>query len=266
MNETLRQLLVTLADRYETASFIEGDPSWFMHQVNDPLDQETTAFLAMCLSYGSRQQFLPKIEKLMEMAHWHPYDWIAGGTFGHTIAPSPQCFYRLYTFADIHALCATLHDLFQSYGTLGHFAQTAIESANTKSEDMTDAEAVLSAFATYFRQRGIKGLVPMPYTSACKRPCMFLRWMVRDGSPVDLGLWSDFIDKRHLFIPLDTHVMQTANKLRLDIGKTAGWRAVVVLTQLMREAFPDDPARADYALYGYDIGLSTENLESRLAR
>ena len=62
MNETRRQLLVTLADRYETATFIKSDPSWFMHQVSDPHDQETAAFLAMCLSYGSRQQFLPKIE------------------------------------------------------------------------------------------------------------------------------------------------------------------------------------------------------------
>ena len=77
MNRAQRQLLVTLADRYETASFIEGDPSWFMHQVSDPFDQETTAFLAMCLSYGSRQQFLPKIEQLMNIAQWHPYDWIA---------------------------------------------------------------------------------------------------------------------------------------------------------------------------------------------
>ena len=201
MNEAQRQLMVSLADRYETASFIKDDPSWFMHQVSDPLDQEMTAFLAMCLSYGSRQQFLPKIEQLMNMAQWHPYNWIASGTFDHALTPSPQCFYRLYTFADIHALLTALHDLLCSYGTLGHF----------------------------------------------------------DGSPVDLGLWSDFIDKRHLFIPLDTHVIQTANKLHLDIGKATGWRAVVALTRLMCEAFPDDPARADYALYGYDIDTSTEN-------
>ena len=50
MNEALRQLMASLADRYETASFMKDDPSWFMHQVSDPLDQEMTAFLAMCLS------------------------------------------------------------------------------------------------------------------------------------------------------------------------------------------------------------------------
>ena len=132
MNEALRQLMASLADRYETASFMKDDPSWFMHQVSDPLDQEMTAFLAMCLSYGSRQQFLPKIEQLMNMAQWHPYNWIASGTFDHALTPSPQCFYRLYTFADIHALLTALHDLLCSYGTLGHFAQTAAGKADKK--------------------------------------------------------------------------------------------------------------------------------------
>ena len=80
-----------------------------------------------------------------------------------------------------------------------------------------------------------------------------LRWMVRDNSPVDLGLWSTFIDKANLYIPLDTHVLQSAAKLKIMNGKPAGWKAVTSLTRHMAEAFPGDPARADYALYGYGI-------------
>ena len=41
------ELLRTYAERYETASFIEGDPSWFMHQVAGKANQEMMAFLAM---------------------------------------------------------------------------------------------------------------------------------------------------------------------------------------------------------------------------
>ena len=33
MDEDLKTLLRQYADRYETAGFISGDPSWFMHQV-----------------------------------------------------------------------------------------------------------------------------------------------------------------------------------------------------------------------------------------
>ena len=68
MDDRLRHLLISLADRYETAAFLNHDPSWFMHQMTDARDQETAAFLAMCLSYGSRRQFLPKIAQLLRMA------------------------------------------------------------------------------------------------------------------------------------------------------------------------------------------------------
>ena len=54
-----------------------------------------------------------------------------------------------------------------------------------------------------------------------KRLCMFLRWMVRNESPVDLGIWEHFIDKRNLIMPLDTHVMQQAQKLGFISTNTA---------------------------------------------
>ena len=250
MDKDLRQQLLALADKYETVSFLNGDPAWFMHQMADSLDQETAAFLAMSLSYGARQHFLPKIRSLMEMAQWKPYKWIESGEFEQVIAPVSKCFYRLYTYADIRSMLAALQELLRRYGSLGGFARTIV---SLDIEGKTDVEAVLEAFSSFFRERGIKGMVPSPYTSACKRPCMFLRWMVRDNSPVDLGLWSSFMDQSHLFIPLDTHVMQTATRLHINIGKSAGWKAVVKLTSKMREVFPNDPARADYALYGYDI-------------
>lgn len=250
MDDSLHRFLVSLAERYETAAFINDDPSWFMHQMVESRDQETMAFLAMCLSYGSRKQFMPKILQLMRMAGGKPYDWIASGSYEDCIEPSAQCFYRLYTCRDIYQLLTALRNLFRQYGSLGMLAQDAAAQA---SDERSDVESVLVALATFFHERGIKGLVPSPYTSACKRPCMFLRWMVRDGSPVDLGLWSGFIDKAHLFIPLDTHVLQTAERLNIAIGKSAGWRAVTRLTSQMAEAFPGDPARADYALYGYDV-------------
>lgn len=250
MNNRLRQLLAGLADRYETAAFIEGDPSCFMHQTEGARNRETAAFLAMCLSYGSRKQFMPKMADLMRMAGGRPYDWVASGRFEDCVKPSPQCFYRLYTYGDIHRLLVALRNLLEDYGSLGQFAKAAVAQAPGNG---TDVEAVLVALSAFFRSHDIKGLVPSPYTSACKRPCMFLRWMVRDGSPVDLGLWSAFIDKANLLVPLDTHVLQTAAKLKMMSRKSASWKAVTDLTRLAAEAFPGDPARADYALYGLDI-------------
>ena len=43
-----------LADKYETEAFLASDPSQFMHKVSGDANQETMAFIASCLSYGSR--------------------------------------------------------------------------------------------------------------------------------------------------------------------------------------------------------------------
>lgn len=47
----LSRVLYSYAEKYETASFIEGDPSWFMHQASGKANQEVTAFIAACLGY-----------------------------------------------------------------------------------------------------------------------------------------------------------------------------------------------------------------------
>ena len=47
----LSRVLRSYAEKYETAFFIEGDPSWFMHQASGKANQEVTAFIAACLSY-----------------------------------------------------------------------------------------------------------------------------------------------------------------------------------------------------------------------
>ena len=59
--DSVENLLRKYAEQYETADFLPEDPSWFMHQVSGEDNQEVTAFIASCLSYGSRKQFMPKI-------------------------------------------------------------------------------------------------------------------------------------------------------------------------------------------------------------
>ena len=82
---------------------------------------------------------------------------------------------------------------------------------------------------------------------------MFLRWMVRSGSPVDLGLWADYIDRRTLIMPLDTHVVGEAIKLGLLSSRCASMSAARRLTDALAEVFPDDPLRGDFALFGYGV-------------
>lgn len=238
-----------LAAKYETSAFLQNDPSWFMHQVEGREDQEVMAFIASVLSYGKRELFFPKLHFVLNASRSQPYRWVKDALFRRDISDDRHCFYRLYNNHMMLRFLETLKTIVDDYGSLGAFAQSLAVNHT--------ALEVLNGLSDYFLAQGIKGMVPSPRTSVAKRPCMFLRWMVRDGSPVDLGLWADFIDKRTLYIPLDTHVMQEATRLGLIKSKSASWHTVVQLTDSLKNIFPDDPAKGDFALFGVGVNRDT---------
>ena len=80
-----------------------------------------------------------------------------------------------------------------------------------------------------------------------------MRWMVRSDSPVDLGLWSDIIDRRTLIMPMDTHVVQQSMRLNLLASSSTSMSAAQRLTSAMSLVFPDDPLKGDFALFGYGV-------------
>ena len=245
MDDKTRQLLRTLADRYETAGFIDGDPSWFMHQVDGDGNREATAFVASCLSYGSRTQFMPRIQWLLDRAGGNMDGWVRSGAFECDVRPGDsQCFYRLYTVGQMHSLLSRYRQMLAEYGTMGEYVRRHAAG---------DGLSAVDALTRWFGGQDASGIVPKDTQSACKRVCMFLRWMVRDGSPVDLGLWADFIDRRTLIIPLDTHVVQEARRLGLLRSASASMAAARRLTSALAEVFPDDPVRGDFALFGYGV-------------
>lgn len=215
-----------------------------MHQVEGERNQETLAFVASGLSYGNRKQFFPKIQFLLDRSGGDFYEWIRSGAFAADVPDdSARCYYRLYTFHTMHTFLATLQRLLCEYGSLKAYV----------SQNADDALSAVAALCRYFAQADAVGVVPRDTSSACKRVCMFLRWMVRSGSPVDLGLWSDIIDRRTLIMPLDTHVMQESMRLGLTQSRTATMSAAIKLTTAMRQVFPDDPLKADFALFGYGV-------------
>lgn len=241
---TLRQL----AQRYETADFIVGDPSWWMHQVEGARNREATAFVASALSYGSRAQFMPKIGQLLDWAAGDMDGWLRSGRYGdHFRAADASSYYRLYSHATMRTFLEAYAAMLTEHGSMGDYLR-----ALSASNGLTALEAV-EALCGWFAAHGASAVVPKDTTSACKRLCMFLRWMVRDGSPVDLGLWKDFIDRRTLIMPLDTHVVSEAMKLDLLHSRCASMGAARRLSQAMAEVFPDDPLKGDFALFGYGV-------------
>jgi uncharacterized protein (TIGR02757 family) len=77
--------------------------------------------------------------------------------------------------------------------------------------------------------------------------------MVRpDAKGVDFGLWHS-INLSDLHLPLDVHVGKIAREWYLLSRKQNDWKAVIELSNKLRKYDPRDPAKYDYALFGYAI-------------
>lgn len=240
---SLSTKLTELAEKYETKDFLNGDPSWFMHQVEGDQNRETIAFIASCLSYGSRKQFFPKIQYILDHSEGNVYQWLREGKFEQDIPDNTECYYRLYTNSLMNRFLKAYRELVLAHGSLGEYLH---------SEGVTTAIEAVKKITAYFAGKGIEQIVPKDTKSSCKRVCMFLRWMVRDNSPVDLGIWH-FIDKRTLIMPMDTHVLQEACNMGLLHSRCSSMAAALRLSARMSEIFPDDPLKGDFALFGYGV-------------
>lgn len=268
---TINIQLSALARQYETREFLDGDPSWFMHQVEGEANKELLAFIASALSYGSRKQFLPKIQYILDCSEGNVEGWLRTKRFRKDIPDNEDCYYRLYTNHTMYEFLDSLTTMIEQYGSLKNYVREEfLKLSPTPSRQALDAikaithwfcpilhydsdnakESQASSCRNYSRTVSV---IPKDTTSSCKRICMFLRWMVRDNSPVDLGLWADIIDKRTLIIPLDTHVMQEANRLGLISTRTTSMATAIKLTERLKEIFPDDPLKGDFALFGVGV-------------
>ncbi len=255
--ETARKLR-ELAERYETADFSDGDPSFILKRYTAVADVECSAFVAAVLAFGRRDQFIPKIESIFAEADRHggPEKWLRSGSYASFGANAgDKKFYRFYSFNDMTALFARLAEILENHGTLGNCVKTLYECAQPapvgkRNLPSTPAERLLFTLEAAFS--GCR-IVPQGKTSAAKRLCMFLRWMVRRDSPVDTGLWRWFQPK-DLIIPLDTHVLQESVKMGL-LPEKAGTtlKTALTLTSELKEIWPDDPCKGDFALFGLGV-------------
>lgn len=243
-NKTIRILKET-ALQYETKDFLLKDPALFMHIPKEKHDKEVMAFIASCMSYGRRELFFPKIQYILDCSKTKLVQWILSGNYEHDIPDNEQSFYRLYTNHIMNRFLYRLKQLLITYGSLEKFA--AYHAPDHK------AITLIKAFCSYFNEVGQTHIIPQNTQSSCKRLCMFLRWMVRKDSPVDLGLWNDIIDQRTLIMPLDTHVIQEANRLGLIKTKSTSMKVACELTEKLCKIFPEDPLKGDFALFGYGI-------------
>ena len=236
----MKNKLDNLVLKYETKDFIKSDPIQFPHRFKGKEDIEISAFISSLFAFGKRELFIKKLDFLFSLSD--------------SPAQLIQDFkkYNLDDFIYRFIKSEDLIELLRLLNKLYFIDKSSLEELfNSKNR----FEAVTNYFysnSTCANSTGFCFMFAKPENnSALKRMNMFLRWMVRDGE-VDFNLWKT-IKKSELLIPLDTHVARLSREFNLLNRKQNDFRAVLELTEKLKEFDEFDPVKYDFALFGLGI-------------
>lgn len=245
-----KSYLEELVEKYETTDFIKGDPIQFPHRFNKNEDVEIAAFIASLFSYGNRKTFIIKLDELFGIMQNKP--------LGFVLNFNPELLkgfnYRFAKDIDVIEVFRILNKLYKDDGGLKALFEHGYKLDNTI---LTMLKSVTDYFYLNVKSdvgMGFYHLIPCAQKGgALKRLNMFLRWMVRKA-PVDLGVWN-FIYPSELLIPLDVHVARVSREMGLLKRNSNDFKAVLELTQNLKQFDPSDPVKFDFAMFGLGIGL-----------
>ena len=231
MTEDIKTKLLECAETYHCTEFIANDPVQFPHRFSKKQDIEISGLLTAIMSFGNRKQILKKADELHVLMGDSPYQYVLSCLW-KTDFPSnvSDSFYRMLSFADFH----------------GYFQRLYIAYSQVDS-----LEDTLNLYPGIPMEKLCAFLEVSP-KSPQKKLNMFLRWMIRRNSEVDLGIWESF-DCRELIVPLDTHVCRVAHFFQLTETDTFSLKNARRITTALAEVFPDDPCLGDFALFGLGV-------------
>lgn len=233
---------------YETKDFIKDDPVQFIHKFNDEKDIEIAGFIASILAYGNRKVFIKKLDELFQIAENEPLNFVLNfepkvlGNFN----------YRFGKAEDFTEIFQILRQLYEKDGGLEELFKYGYCERDILKMFQVVSDYFYSRVNSNFAGQGFSFMIPNPKNGgAMKRMSMFLRWMVRDGN-VDLGIW-DFVPKSELVIPLDVHVARVSREMGLLKRSSNDFKAVMELMSNLKVFDSSDPAKYDFAMFGYGV-------------
>ena len=216
---------------YHRADFIQSDPVQFPHRYTLKQDIEVSGLLTAIMSFGNRKQILKKADELHGLMGDSPYQYVLSCQWEKDFpSGATNSFYRMLSYADFY----------------GYFRRLYI--AYTQFESLEEALMLYPGIP----MEKLCAFLEVSAKSPQKKLNMFLRWMIRRDSEVDLGIWESF-DRRDLIVPLDTHVCRVAHYFKLTDTETFYLKNALKITAALAEVFPDDPCLGDFALFGLGV-------------
>lgn len=253
----LRPLLEAVVRSADRDAQLAVDPIAAVHRYPRAADQEIAGVFASVLAFGRVAAFRPVVGAILDTADaWGgPRAFVEAST-AEALRPLAALQYRWMRGPELQVLARALGRVVRTHGSLGAAFPATLPFVDRLGHGVTTLRAAVraetGAAAWSEVSRGLRYMLPHPSGgSACKRWCMFLRWMVRPPSPnsvagLDLGLWPG--DPAGLVIPLDTHVLRISQLVGLTRRRDASWRTAVDVTAQLARVAPSDPLRYDFAL------------------
>ncbi len=248
--QEIRNLLEEKAGRYNSPSFIEGDPVQVPHSFTERENIEISGFLAATLAWGRRDIIVRNTFDLIHRMDNRPVDFLRNMSeddleifrdFRHRTFTGEDCIFFMRGLKRMYVQGEGLYPAFLE----GYRRRKSLRDAILNFRE--------SFLLSGHRHRSRKHLADPSCNSAAKRINLFLRWMVRrDSKGVDFGIWEE-IDPADLYIPLDVHTGNVARQLGLLKRRQNDWKAVEELTGVLKRMDPSDPVKYDYALFGMGI-------------
>ncbi len=243
----LKDFLDKKVDQYDQPSFIKDDPVCIPHMFSKKQDIEIAGFFAAIFAWGGRTTIINKSRELMQRMDNAPFDFIKN----HKEQDLKRLLeFKHRTFNDTDLLYFI--EFFKHHYGKHKSLETAFTMHGETIEDM------LTGFHHYVfsiedhPRRTKKHIASPERNSTCKRLNMFLRWMVRQNSEVDFGIWKK-INPSQLICPIDLHVARVAKRFNLLHRKQTDWNAALELTKYLRTLDPEDPVKYDFALFGLGV-------------
>ena len=216
---------------YHRADFIQSDPVQFPHRYTLKQDIEVSGLLTAIMSFGNRKQILKKADELHGLMGDSPYQYVLSCQWEKDFpSGATNSFYRMLSYADFY----------------GYFRRLYI--AYTQFESLEEALMLYPGIP----MEKLCAFLEVSAKSPQKKLNMFLRWMIRRDSEVDLGIWESF-DRRDLIVPLDTHVCRVAHYFKLTDTETFSLKNARQITAALATLFPDHPCLGDFALFGLGV-------------
>lgn len=247
----IKNVLEKLYDKYNHRKFIKPDPLQFVYHYSNPADMEIAALLAAELAYGRVQQIQKSLTDLLGRMGASPFEFVLN--FDKQKRRKLKNFKHRFTSGDsLSDLLELLKKVLSQYGSIQEFF---VQGYNPGDKNIIAAlskfcDSLLDMYAKTHNEpvpRQLSYLLPRPAGgSVCKRPNLFLRWMVRNDE-VDAGLWKS-VDKAKLIVPVDVHMGRLCRILGFHGRKIISLLTAVKITEYFAEIEPADPVKYDFAL------------------